>query len=70
MSNVADEISEADCVVCGHWPEADRSSMRILIDSLPLQEVEQICDGCLLAFWSNCVVGPKPPARRNKRTIQ
>jgi hypothetical protein len=35
-------VSEDNCVVCGRRPEADRSSMRILIDSLPLQEVEQI----------------------------
>jgi hypothetical protein len=50
MSNTRDDlnsVSEDHCVVCGHWPEADRSSMRILIDSLPLQEVEDICDGCL-----------------------
>jgi hypothetical protein len=56
-----------ECAVCGPWPEADRSSMRMLIDSLPLREVEQICDGCLQAFWTNCVVGPRPKrARRTK----
>jgi hypothetical protein len=43
-------VSEDDCV-CGHWPEADRSSMRILIDRLPLQE--EVCDECSVAFWRN-----------------
>jgi len=70
MSNTRDDlksISEDDCAVCGPWPEADRSSMRMLIDSLPLREVEQICDECLQAFWTNCVVGPRPKrARRTK----
>jgi hypothetical protein len=63
MSNADHElkaVSEDDCVVCGDWPQAHRSSMRILIDSLPLQEVEQVCDGCLQAFWTNFVVGPNP----------
>jgi hypothetical protein len=53
-------VNEDDCVVCGQWPEADRSSMRVLIYSLPLQEVEQICDGCIQAFWTNSVAGPEP----------
>jgi hypothetical protein len=70
MATTRDElksISEEDCVVGGDWPETDRSSMRILIDSLPLQEVEQICDGCLEAFWTNCVAGPKPKPHRRTR---
>jgi hypothetical protein len=53
-------ISESDCVVCGKWPEKDRWALREMIDTLPLQEIEQICDGCLTTFWHNCVVGPKP----------
>jgi hypothetical protein len=47
-------ISEDNCVVCGRWPWALRPSMRRSIDTLPLQEVEQICDQCLLAFWAEC----------------
>ena len=31
-------VSEDDCVVCGHWPAADRRSMRLLIDTLPMRE--------------------------------
>jgi hypothetical protein len=34
--------------------------MRDLICSLPLQEVERVCDGCIQAFWTNCVAGPEP----------
>ena len=37
MNSDEPSVSEDECVVCGHWPEADRSSMRILIDRLPLR---------------------------------
>jgi carboxymethylenebutenolidase len=70
MSNNPDHyrfVSEDDCVVCGQWPKADRPSMRALINSLPLKENEQICFKCLRAFWTNCIVGPKPG--RVKRTV-
>ena len=30
--------SEDDCAVCGQWPAADRRSMRLLIDTLPMRE--------------------------------
>ena len=39
-------VSEDDCVVCGHWPAADRRSMRLLIDTLPMRE--EVCDRCLM----------------------
>ena len=51
MNSGEPSVSEDDCVVCGHWPEADRSSMRVLIDRLPLQE--EVCDECQVAFWRN-----------------
>jgi hypothetical protein len=50
MDQPDDFVSEDDCVVCRGWPPVLRPSMRMSIDTLPLQ-VEQICDGCLLAFW-------------------
>ena len=52
--------SEDDCAVCGQWPPADRRSMRLLIDTLPMQEA--VCDRCLMAFWRNCIV-PLLPTR-------
>jgi hypothetical protein len=58
---------EYDSIICGKWPEKYRSSMRMLIDSLPLQEVEQICDGCIQAFLANCVAGPNPKPDRRTR---
>jgi hypothetical protein len=52
-------VAEADCAVCREWPEADRSSMRMMIGRIPL---EQVCDECQMAFWQNCIVPllPKP----------
>jgi hypothetical protein len=33
-----------------------RPVMRTAIDTLPLEmdQVDQVCDQCLLAFWTNC----------------
>jgi hypothetical protein len=53
-------IAANDCIVCGRWPEKDRWALREMIETLPVQEIEQICDECLMAFWQNCVVGPMP----------
>jgi len=58
--------SEDDCAVCGQWPAADRRSMRLLIDTLPMQEA--VCDRCLMAFWRNCIVPLLPPAGRVEAT--
>jgi hypothetical protein len=52
--------SEDECVVCGEWPEADREYLRWFVDSVPVRDVEQICDACLLAFWENWAGRPDP----------
>jgi hypothetical protein len=54
-----DPISEDDCLVCRGWPAADRLSMRALIDRMPMGDLDQVCDGCVRAFWTNCVVDRK-----------
>lgn len=51
-------VSEDDCILCGHWPAADRWALREMTDRLPLKELEQICAKCIEAFWTNCVAGP------------
>jgi hypothetical protein len=45
-----------DCTICSRWSPALRPSMRSEIDRLPLEmdEVDQVCDQCLMAFWANC----------------
>jgi hypothetical protein len=55
--------NEDDCLVCGYWPEADRASMRAMIDSIPL--ADEVCEKCHKAWWQNCIVPllPKPPTR-------
>ena len=55
-----DPVGEDDCVICRHWPAADRSSMRGMIARMPLRE--DVCEGCSMAFWGNCIVPllPKP----------
>jgi hypothetical protein len=53
MSSDADEpsVAEDDCVVCGHWPAADRSAMREMIDRISLKD--DVCDECNMAFFRN-----------------
>jgi hypothetical protein len=63
MRNNADDVSEDDCIVCGNWPKANRSAMRQLIDSLPLQKMGQVCDQCVVTFWANHVAKPKRAKR-------
>jgi hypothetical protein len=46
-------ISEDACVVCREWPRADRAYLRWFIDSVPGEDLERICDACMLAFWDN-----------------
>ena len=55
--------SEDDCIICGKWPEKDRWALREMIDSLPLQEVERVCDECLVSFWNGIVEQPDGPSK-------
>jgi hypothetical protein len=48
-------MSCLDCVVCGKWPERDRCALREMIESLPLQETEGVCDEWV---WSSKVGFP------------
>ena len=43
--------SEDNCVVCGEWPEAEWAYLRWFIANIPVEDLDQICDGCLGAFW-------------------
>jgi hypothetical protein len=51
-------MSEDDCVICGQWPEKDRWALREMIDTIPLEDDDPVCDECLTAFWMNCIAGP------------
>ena len=42
-------VEMKDCVVCWHWPEADRSVYREMINTMPLQD--DVCIECQMAFW-------------------
>jgi hypothetical protein len=53
--------TEGDCVICGKWPEKDRWALPEMIDSLPLQEIERICDKCLESFWRGLPHAHVPP---------
>ena len=53
-------VGEDACVVCAEWPSEAREYLRWFIDSVPMAEVDRVCDGCLLAFWDNSVHRPKP----------
>jgi hypothetical protein len=56
-------ISEDDRAICGDWPQAlDRSSKRILIDGLPLDEGEPIATNAC-GILAICVVGQNPKQR-------
>ena len=39
---------EADCTVCGQWPEGLREMLRLLINRIPHQD--PLCEECLMAF--------------------
>jgi hypothetical protein len=54
---------QANCAVCGAWPEADRETMRLLIDAIPPKG--WVCEKCAVSFWINCWP-PKPKRRRAK----
>ena len=43
----------ASCAASG--PEKDRWALREMIDSLPFQEIQRICDGCLRSSWHRIV---------------
>jgi hypothetical protein len=49
-----------DCAICGKWLEKDRWALREMIDSLPLQAIERVCDECLEGFWNGIVEQPEP----------
>ena len=53
-------VSEVDCVVCSQWPPADRETMRIMINRIPL---DGICPECEMAFWRRLWPAPGPPTR-------
>jgi hypothetical protein len=66
MPNNTDDFSEDNCVVCGHWRKIDRTAMRQVIDSLPLQKMGKVCDQCVITFRANHVAEAKP--NRVRRT--
>jgi hypothetical protein len=49
------------CSICARWPLALRPVMRTAIDTLPLEMDQEVCDQCLLAFWTNCA---RPKTKR------
>ena len=46
-----DNVTEAQCSVCGPWPKSLRPTMREAIDTIPLHE--PVCDQCLGALFEN-----------------
>ena len=52
---------QANCAVCGAWPEADREAMRLRIDTIPPKG--WVCEKCAMSFWINCFP-PKPKRPR------
>jgi hypothetical protein len=44
---------EDDCIICGKWPERDRWALRAMTEWLPLQEIESVCEACLMAWARN-----------------
>ena len=47
-------VTEEDCAICRHWPAADRPSMRLLVERIPLDK--PTCDECLVEWWRGCIV--------------
>ena len=57
MGREGDPVSEKGgmgvipCVVCSHWPEADRLALREMLNTMPLHD--EVCVECQEAFWRN-----------------
>ena len=45
--------TENKCVICGDWPERDRWALREMNEWLPLQEIEDVCEACVMAWAHN-----------------
>ena len=57
---MSEDVSEDECVICGHWPEKDRWAVREMIEVLPLQE--NTCVKCEAVFFQ----GSSGPARTTR----
>jgi hypothetical protein len=61
MTDDEPAVSEADCEVCQDWPAADRETMRIMIDRIPLHD--PVCAECQMAFWAKLLPRSTKPTR-------
>jgi hypothetical protein len=61
-------VAEADCVLCRDLDPAARSTMRADLLELPLRDIDNICEACLGAFWTNLQASfPKTEEERLRR---
>jgi hypothetical protein len=69
MSNEAEAISEADCVLCRHLDPAQRAAMRADLLLIPLRQ--PVRDPCMEAFSANLVASfPKTEEERLRRRAE
>jgi hypothetical protein len=55
---MSENVSEDDCVICGHWPEKDRWAVREMIEVLPLRE--NTCFKCEAVFFQGLLGAGQP----------
>jgi hypothetical protein len=66
-----DTVSEADCVLCRDLDPARRAAMRADLIEIPLADIDNICEPCLEAFWTNLQASfPKTEEERVRRRAE
>jgi hypothetical protein len=71
MSNEAEFVTEADCVLCRRLASAQRAAMRADLLEIPLSAIDNICEQCLGAFWANLQASfPKTEEEKMRRRAE
>jgi hypothetical protein len=68
MPDETEHVTEADCALCRHLNPAQRTAMRADLIVIPLRNIDNICEPCLGAFWTNLQANfPKTEEEKMRR---
>jgi hypothetical protein len=68
MSNEPEPVTETDCVLCRDLDPVQRAAMRADLLEIQLSAIDNICEPCLGAFWTNLQASfPKTEEERLRR---
>jgi hypothetical protein len=64
-------VPEADCVLCRDLGPTQRAAMRADLLEIPLRDIDNICEPCLGAFWTNLQASfPKTEEEKMRRRAE